>query len=131
MIEGYSKNKEKGRFAEIHAAAFLRRKGYTLLGRNYAYRGGELDIIAKSPDGKIIFVEVKSVWDNRHGRPESRVRSAKQQKLWRTACHYLYFNGGFEQPCRFDVIAVDCQKDLFTMKHFTNAFEGRSTIPEC
>lgn len=125
------KNKGKGKFAETHAAAYLRRNGYTLLDRNYAYRGGELDIVAKSPKGEIIFVEVKSVWNNRNGRPESRVRGAKQFKLWRTACHFLHFNGGFEQPCRFDVIAVNCANDRFSLKHIPSAFEANQTIPQC
>lgn len=126
-----SKNRGKGNFAETYAAAFLRRKGYTLLDRNYSYRGGELDIIAKSPKGEIVFTEVKSVWNNQKGRPESRVRSAKQVKLWRTACHFLHFNGGFEQSCRFDVIAVDCSNNKFSIRHIPAAFEANQTIPQC
>lgn len=45
----------KGNYIETMAAAYLRRLGYELLARNYAYRGGELDIVAK--DGEtIVFV---------------------------------------------------------------------------
>ncbi len=131
MISARAENKGKGHFAETHAAAFLRRKGYSLLTRNYAYRGGELDIVAKSPEGKIVFVEVKSIWNKRNGRAESRVQGNKQFKLWRTACHYLHFNGGFEQACRFDVIAVDCSGEQFSIRHIPAAFEANQTIPQC
>ncbi len=125
-------NKVKGHQAETHAAAFLRRQGYTLLDRNYAYRGGELDIVAKTPTNEIVFAEVKSVWNKRNGAPESRVRRGKQFKLWRTACHYLYSHAfGFEYPCRFDVIAVNCENHVFKLKHFPGAFEAEQTIPEC
>lgn len=127
----HSNNKRKGRFAEIHAAAYLRRLDYTLLSRNYSYRGGELDIIAKSTSGEIIFTEVKSVWDNKAGSPSHRVSRSKQIKVWKTACHFLHFNGGENQRCRFDVIAIDLTKAHFELTHFKNAFEGLQTIHEC
>ena len=85
-----SQNRKKGKIGEVHAAAFLKRNGYTLLDRNYAYRGGELDIIAQSSSGTLLFVEVKTVWNTKKGAPESRVNAQKKFRLWRTACHYLY-----------------------------------------
>ena len=85
-----SQNRKKGKIGEVHAAAFLKRNGYTLLDRNYAYRGGELDIVAQSSSGTILFVEVKTVWNTKKGAPESRVNAQKKFRLWRTACHYLY-----------------------------------------
>lgn len=124
-------NKPKGHFAEVHAAAFLRRRGYSLLARNYAYRGGELDLIARDPNGDIVFVEVKSAWSQDFGLPESRVTKAKQTKIWRTACHYLYANSATECACRFDVIAVDCLAKGISIRHFQNAFVAPETIPEC
>lgn len=126
-----SRNKPKGRFAEVHAAAFLRRQGYSLLARNYAYRGGELDLVARDPNGEIVFVEVKSSWGANFGLPESRVTEAKQGKMWRTACHYLYATSATECNCRFDVIALDCLGEHFEIRHFKNAFVAPTTIPEC
>lgn len=127
-----SQNRRKGKLGEIHAAAYLRRNGYSLLGRNYAYRGGELDIIAKSPKGEIIFVEVKTVWNKKNGAPESRVIGSKKMKIWRTACHFLYNKQYHENtPCRFDVIAIRCEENKINVKHFPNAFESTYTIPAC
>ncbi len=127
-----SQNKKKGKFGEVHAAAYLRRQGYILLGRNYAYRGGELDIIAQSPSGELVFVEVKTVWNKKKGAPESRVQAEKKFKIWRTACHYLYSKQYHENtPCRFDVIAIHCEHEKIFFKHFPNAFESSYTIPAC
>ena len=88
MISKKSQNKSKGNFVETQAAAYLMREGYDILARNYAYRGGELDIVAR--DGEtLVFVEVKSVWNNQQGNPAARVNALKQKKIWQTACHFL------------------------------------------
>lgn len=127
-----SQNRKKGKIGEVHAAAFLKRNGYTLLDRNYAYRGGELDIIAQSSSGTLLFVEVKTVWNTKKGAPESRVNAQKKFRLWRTACHYLYTKKYPENtPCRFDVLAIHCNQSNILIKHFQNAFESVYTIPTC
>lgn len=126
-----SANRIKGKIAETLAAAYLRRKNYRLLARNYSYRGGELDIVAQAPSGEIVFAEVKSVWKEGHGSPESRVRSQKQFKLWRTACHYLHFFASLDSKSRFDVLTVRAEKGSFLVKHYPGAFEGSRSIPEC
>ncbi|MCF0221941.1 MAG: YraN family protein [Fibrobacter sp.] len=125
----------KGNYIETHAAAYLRRCGYEILARNYAYRGGELDIVAK--DGEtIVFVEVKSVWNNQQGNPAARVNREKQKKIWRTACHFLQANRsmapkGFDQPCRFDVLSARVYQQPLQFSHLQNAFEGDQVIPQC
>ena len=63
MFKNASKatNRPKGNFIETQASAYLSRQGYRIMARNYAYQGGELDIVAQ--DGEtLVFVEVKSVW---------------------------------------------------------------------
>ncbi|MDY3113696.1 MAG: YraN family protein [Helicobacter sp.] len=50
---------QKGREAESFACAFLEKKGFSILERNFYTRFGELDIIAQK--GEVLyFVEVKS-----------------------------------------------------------------------
>ena len=124
-------NKQKGRFAELHAAAYLCRKGCTLLARNYRYQNGELDIVAINPKGVILFVEVKSVWDSNAGNPASRVNLRKQNQVWKTAAHFLHYHGGQDQRCRFDVISVDLRFGKFVLKHYPDAFVSTHVIPEC
>ena len=128
-------NKNKGNFIEAQAAAFLRRDGYEIIVRNYAYRGGEIDIVARSGD-TIVFVEVKSVWNRGEGNPAARVNRLKQKKIWRTACHFLSMRkdcapAGFDQPCRFDVLTARVYQKPLQFTHIKNAFEGDQVVPQC
>ncbi len=126
-----SRNKQKGRFAELHAAAYLCRQGCKILARNYRYRNGELDIVAKDSAGTILFVEVKSVWNERKGSPASRVNESKRFRIWRTAAHFLHFNGGEDQKARFDVIGIDLRNGKLQLRHYPDAFVAPRVIPEC
>lgn len=131
LTHTHSANKSKGNFIETHAAAYLCRNGYELLARNYAYRGGELDIVARDGD-TIVFVEVKSVWTHGQGNPASRVNGQKQYKIWKTACHYLTTQvGNLEQKCRFDVLTVNTLEHPLVFAHYKNAFESAYVIPQC
>lgn len=128
-----SNNRPKGNFIESLAAKYLEEEGYRVIARNYAYQGGELDIVAKTGD-IIVFVEVKSVWNNHQGNPAARVNGLKQKKIWKTACHYLFTHKdeaprGFEQPCRFDVLSTRVYQKPIRFEHFKNAFEGTQVIP--
>ena len=128
-------NRPKGNLIETQAAAYLLREGYKILARNYAYRGGELDIVAR--DGAtLVFVEVKSVWNNQQGNPAARVNSLKQKKIWQTACHFLatqkqFAPKGFDEPCRFDVLSARVYQQPLQFTHIKNAFEGTQVIPRC
>jgi putative endonuclease len=128
-------NRPKGNFVETQAAAYLSREGYQVIARNYAYCGGELDIVAKQGE-TIVFVEVKSVWNAGEGNPAARVNAAKQKKIWKTACHFLHTHSeaapkGFEQPCRFDVLSARMHLKPVQFEHFKGAFEGTQVIPQC
>ncbi len=128
-----SNNKPKGNFIESQAVAYLLREGYEVVARNYAYHGGELDIVAR--DGAtLVFVEVKSVWNNQEGNPAARVNSLKQKKIWQTACHFLATQKaiapkGFDEPCRFDVLSTRAYQQPLQFAHYKNAFEGTQVIP--
>ena len=129
------KNRTKGNFIETRAVAFLKRLGYEILARNYAFRGGELDIVARDGD-TIVFVEVKSVWNNQQGNPAARVNREKQRKIWQTACHFLgtqtqFATRGFDQPSRFDVLTARVYQRPLQFTHIKNAFEGTQVIPQC
>lgn len=129
------KNRTKGNFIETQAVAFLKRLGYEILARNYAFRGGELDIVAREGE-TIVFVEVKSVWNNQQGNPAARVNREKQRKIWQTACHFLgtqpqFAPCGFDQPSRFDVLTARVYQRPLQFSHFKNAFEGTQVIPQC
>ena len=134
MATQKSNNKPKGNFIETQAAAYLCREGYEILARNYAYQGGELDIVAKR-DQTVVFVEVKSVWNNKQGNPAARVNALKQKKVWKTACHFIatqkeFAPKGFDTPCRFDVLSARAYQEPLQFVHYRNAFEGTQVIPQ-
>lgn len=94
---------KSGMDAEATAAIFLQNKGLKLLTKNYKTAFGEIDLIMQ--DHKtLVFVEVRLRKNERFGGALMSITPAKQQKLHRTASHYLQVNG--EQACRFDAVLM-------------------------
>ncbi|MCL2283931.1 MAG: YraN family protein [Fibromonadales bacterium] len=121
---------KRGRKAETYACAYLMRKGCRLFARNYRYAGGELDIVAKDKTGKWLFVEVKSIWENSYGAPDTRVNKEKQRKIWQTALHFLHHNGGLDQDSRFDVAAMDFREGRKAVRYYEDAFVASQVVPD-
>ncbi|MBO7741883.1 MAG: YraN family protein [Victivallales bacterium] len=121
-----------GRRGEDAAVFFLEYAGYDILYRNWRppHGHGEIDIIARSPDGVLCFVEVKSR-RLRPGFPEPRPLDAvdreKQRQICRSAAAYLRSVGRLVFKLRFDVIEV-WAKGAFPcrVRHWSGAF-GKST----
>jgi len=90
---------------EEAAARWLKSQGYAILERNYAGRGGEIDIIAKDREG-IVFVEVKARTSEAFGRPSEGVSRDKQRKLVNTAESYLVAKVKREEVWRLDIAEV-------------------------
>ena len=109
-----------GRLGEDIAKKYLENKGFTVIGRNYRKKCGEIDIIAQK--GKILhFIEVKSVsCDTLLGvscgtkdsyRPEDNLHGNKLKKLRRVIQTYLSDRDIPEEiEWKFDVIAVYIEK---------------------
>jgi putative endonuclease len=83
-----------------------------LVERNYRVargphaRGGEIDLIMRSPDGCLVFVEVRARADGSHGGAAASIGPAKQRRIVLAARHYL-LQMATPPPCRFDVLALD------------------------
>lgn len=94
---------DAGKAAEALAAAYLQQRGLQLLERNYLCRFGEIDLIMR--DGsELVFVEVRLRTNAKFGGAGASITSSKQQKLARTAQHYLMQHG--DAPCRFDAVLL-------------------------
>lgn len=102
--------KRLGRSGENEAAAELSRRGYRILVRNYHCRGGEADLIAEDGD-TLVFVEVKTRSQLRHGLPRDAVGWTKQQRLGRAAEHYCAAQDIEDRPLRFDIVEVIVLRD--------------------
>ena len=103
-----SNRQELARRGEDLAAEALTARGLEILARNYRFREGEIDIIAR--DGEcVVFVEVKT----RTGPffpPCASVDGRKQRRLRTLATHWLAEQRSLDRPCRFDVVAVYVQR---------------------
>jgi putative endonuclease len=94
-----------GDWGEDLACAYLIKRRYEILTRNFSCHFGEIDIVCRK-DGEIVFVEVKTRRRISTVRPEESVGYAKRGRLIRTALYFLKVNNFLEEPCRFDIAAV-------------------------
>ena len=113
-------NRKVGAFYEQIAAEYLSSLGYEILDKNFRNRNGEIDIVAKDND-YIVICEVKFRGDSAKGDPLEAIDFRKQRKLSFMAAYYLSVKGyGNDVPVRFDVVAIDGQKQVV---HIKNAFD--------
>lgn len=99
---------ERGRQAEDHAWAYLQAQGLRLLQRNYrtpGRGGGEIDLICQTPDGTVVFVEVRSRTSSAFGGAAASISAAKRRRIVFAARHWWQLHGG-NRPSRFDVVTV-------------------------
>ena len=113
-----------GVWGERKAAAYLARRGYRIVTRNYRCRSGEIDIVAKKR-GILAFVEVKLRKNDDFGAAREFVTAQKQQRLVSAARSYLAHEDGDLQP-RFDVIEIYAPRGTRTLfpriRHWEDAF---------
>ena len=97
-------NNELGVWGEEQAADYLRRKGYTILERDWKSGHRDIDIIATNGQ-VVVFVEVKARRNRVFGEPEDAVDYKKMKNLRAAMNHYIKFKN-IRQDVRFDVITV-------------------------
>ncbi len=95
---------QTGRLGEAVAEKYLVGKGYRILGKNWACRWGELDLIAEKNDA-LIFVEVKYRKAQYNGHPSEAVTYYKRHNLRRSIDRYLLTNH-ITKPWRVDLICI-------------------------
>ena len=120
-----ARTKNLGNAGEIFAANYLESHGYKILAKNFRVRSAEIDIVAEVDD-VIVFVEVKTRSDIKHGLPSEAVNFRKQQKIIEAASVFLQDEKYFDKACRFDVIEVYSDGIKFSARHIENAFEVNS-----
>jgi len=94
-----------GKTGEELASNYLKKKGYSILARNYRRKFGEIDIIAKK-GAYLVFVEVKTRSGTTHGHPMEAITFRKQKQICKVAQCYLAENSLFDTAARFDVVSV-------------------------
>jgi putative endonuclease len=100
--------KSRGDAAEAAARAWLTKAGLRWVESNYrtpGRGGGEIDLVMRSPDGTLVFVEVRQRSNTSHGGAGASIGIAKQRRIIFAARHYLMRFASLP-PCRFDVVLV-------------------------
>jgi putative endonuclease len=98
---------DHGRIGEDLAHRYLRRRGYTVIARNYRTRSGsgEIDIVAWNGP-TLVFIEVKTRQTDEYGSPDRAVDAEKKQRLRVAARDYARRAGVLPERTRFDVVSV-------------------------
>jgi putative endonuclease len=114
---------DHGRMGEDVAHRFLRRRGCTVVARNYRMRSGagEIDVVAWQ-GATLLFVEVKTRSSAQFGEPEGAVDLEKQQKLIRAGRDYARRANVEWERTRFDIVSVVVEKPRVRIEWIRDAF---------
>ncbi len=98
-------SERRGRFAETKAILYLRCKLYRILARRMRNAAGEIDLIARSWNGVVCFVEVKARADA--AKAAEALGHAQRGRIARAAALYLGAHPKLRHKVvRFDVLYV-------------------------
>jgi putative endonuclease len=125
---------ELGKLGEDLACRYLVDRRYKIIERNFRKPWGELDIIAKSPEKILVFVEVKTVQQSGNAaiaefgncriiEPEMQMTAAKIKKLKRVATLYAGHYSELidnRQGWRIDLLALTINGKDCVIKHYEN-----------
>ncbi|PVE44709.1 YraN family protein [Limnohabitans planktonicus] len=106
---GQASTKARGDAGEDEALAYLQERGLRLLQRNYrtpGRGGGEIDLVMQTPDGTVVFVEVRKRSRSDHGGAAASIGFHKQRRIVLAAQHYL-LKWRRLPPTRFDVVTIE------------------------
>ena len=95
-----------GALGEDFVAKYLVSKNYEILDRNWRIKEGEIDLVAISENGVVVFIEVKTRTSITFGHPLEAITRDRAYRLQRLALAWLtvHHRWGFEY--RIDAAAV-------------------------
>ena len=119
--------KEIGYLGENEAVKYLIKNKYKILFRNYKFIRDEIDIIARSFDGLLVFIEVKTlslrVCQNRNLIPEDHLTKNKIKNMIRASSFFIGMHKNLYDEnigWRLDLIAVVISEDATVVRHYEN-----------
>jgi putative endonuclease len=113
-----------GQYGEQLATEYLRKKGYSVVARNWRCEYGEVDVVAND-DATLVFVEVRTRRGNSMGSPEESITPAKQARLASLSEAYVD-ESGWQGDWRIDVVAIVMGQRgrVLRFDHYENAVTG-------
>jgi len=121
-------NIKTGKIGENIACRHLLNNKYLILARNHREYFDEIDIIARHPDGTLVFCEVKTINNNEQFSvrfmPEDNLSSAKLRKMIRSSSVFLARHPELireKMGWRIDLIAIILRDgELDDLHHYEN-----------
>ena len=95
-----------GELGEEYALRLLINCGYKILERNFKCKLGEIDIIATEKD-TLVFIEVKTRWNTKYGKPEETVTQRKLANIKRVGQYFCLNKNNLPKKLRIDVVAIE------------------------
>ena len=99
-------NTSSGHIGEVYASKLLESKGYEVITRNFRSKFGELDLVCLDKD-TLVFVEVKTRWSNKFGKPEEAVTPKKLSNIARAGEYFWLLHPTLPKKFRIDVVALE------------------------
>ena len=105
------------------AVHHLMEMGYKILEENWRYGRNEIDIIAESQNGILVFIEVKTRTSDAFGMPDEQITEAQISRISNAAAFYMSAHH-YSWEFRFDVISILLTKKLEvqSFQHKEDAF---------
>lgn len=118
--------KATGDSGEERALEYLVQRGLMLVTRNFktpGRGGGEVDLIMRTPDGTLVFVEVRQRKNANFGGAAGSISATKRRRIVFAAQHYLSRLARMP-PCRFDVVSLQGQGPDTQIEWLQAAFDA-------
>jgi len=110
---------------EARALKYLQQNGCSCIAKNFSSKFGEIDLVVKDKNGRLLFVEVRYRSNPNFGSPAETVSIRKQSRIRQTAAFFLTKHPRYANfQCRFDVIAIRSERkaDAISINWIKNAF---------
>jgi putative endonuclease len=118
--------KATGDSGEERALEHLIARGLMLVARNFktpGRGGGEVDLIMRSADGTLVFVEVRQRKSANFGGAAASISATKRRRIVFAAQHYISRLARIP-PCRFDVVSLQGQGQDMQIEWLQAAFDA-------
>jgi putative endonuclease len=113
---------ELGKWGEDLAVKKIRGLGYKEIVRNYRCALGEVDLIAREGD-TLVFIEIKTRKHKSIGYVKEAVDARKRRQLSKVALAYMKSMECCDVKARFDVVAINLDRDKLQVEVIKNAFD--------
>ena len=126
MKLGFRNTLSKGKHGEKLAIQYLNKQGLKLVAQNIRSPYGELDVLMRDKQ-EWVFIEVRYRQSKHFGGGLESVDYRKQQKLIKTAEHYMQSKHKVRfDSCRFDIIELSGDLSAPDINWIQDAFQANT-----